>query len=75
VEPNPAFQTNRCHTYLARGAVSDGAQALDPGEEIEVFEAEETEVRRMLREGEITHALVVAAFFWYERLRGLPRGG
>jgi len=70
VEPNPAFQTNRCHTFLARGAIPDGAQALEPGEEIDVFEADEPEVGRMLREGEITHALVVAAFFWYERLRG-----
>ncbi|MFH1679443.1 MAG: NUDIX hydrolase [Candidatus Eisenbacteria bacterium] len=66
VEPNPAFQTNRCHTYLARDVVPDGAQNLEPGEEIEVFEADENEVRRMLREGEIAHALVVAAFFWYE---------
>jgi 8-oxo-dGTP pyrophosphatase MutT (NUDIX family) len=69
VEPNPAFQTNRCHTYLAEGAVRIAEQDPDPGEEIEVLEAGEAEVRRMLADGTITHALVVAAFFWHA-LRG-----
>jgi len=68
VEPNPAFQTNRCHTYLAQDAVPVSPQNLDPGEEIEVFEASEEEVLDMLRSGEIAHALVVAAFFFYHRL-------
>lgn len=66
VEPNPAFQTNRCHTFLAENVVLRGGQSLDPGEEIEVFLAAEDEVERMIREGEIMHALVVAAFYWYK---------
>ncbi len=70
VEPNPAFQNNRCHTYLARDVVLAGTQQLDPGEEIDVFLADEGEVWRMIREGEIAHALVVAAFFWYAAAGG-----
>lgn len=74
VEPNPAFQTNRCSSYLATGARRVGPQEPDPGEEIEVFEADEAEVSRMLRDGRIAHALVVAAFFW-RALRGSPEPG
>jgi 8-oxo-dGTP pyrophosphatase MutT (NUDIX family) len=64
VTPNPATQTNRCHTYLASGARHLAEQSLDPGEEIEVFEADPNDVREMLLDGRITHALVVAAFHW-----------
>ncbi|MFH1278803.1 MAG: NUDIX hydrolase [Candidatus Eisenbacteria bacterium] len=74
VEPNPAFQTNRCFTYLAENAVLRGPQRLDPGEEIEVFRVREAEVWRMIREGEIAHALVVAAFYWYAVRAGGPEG-
>lgn len=68
VEPNPAFQTNRCLTYLAENALPRGTQRLDPGEEIEVFRVPGREVYRMIREGEIAHALVIAAFYWYAAL-------
>lgn len=64
VEPNPAFQTNRCHTFLARGARPEGTMSLDPGEEIEVFLASPDEVVGMVRRGEIRHSLVIAALFW-----------
>lgn len=64
VEPNPAFQTNRCHTFLARDALPEGRMKLDPGEEIEVVLASPGEVARMVRQGEIRHSLVIAALFW-----------
>ncbi len=64
VDPNPAFQTNRCHTYLAVDAMPTGRMKLDPGEEIEVLLSSVDETRRFIREGVITHSLVIAAFFW-----------
>ncbi len=64
VEPNPAFQTNRCHTFLARDAQPDGEMKLDPGEEIEVFLATPQEVASMVQKGEIRHSLVISALFW-----------
>jgi 8-oxo-dGTP pyrophosphatase MutT (NUDIX family) len=67
VHPNPAWQTNRCHSFLAEGCerVHDGRQ--DPGEDIEVVLRPRAEVPRLLREGAISHALIVAAFM-LERL-------
>jgi len=62
VEPNPAIQTNRCHTYLARDVQLKGDQRLDPTESIEVELMDKAAVYEKLRRGEITHGLVVAAF-------------
>jgi ADP-ribose pyrophosphatase len=62
VEPNPAIQTNKCHTYLATDAYLNTQQNLDPTEAILVELIEKQEVYRKIRSGQITHGLVVAAF-------------
>jgi ADP-ribose pyrophosphatase len=63
VHPNPAIQDNRCHTFLALGATPAWPQALDEKEDIEVLLRPLAEIPRLIREGEITHALVIAAFW------------
>jgi ADP-ribose pyrophosphatase len=63
VHPNPAIQNNRCHTFLALGVTPAGPQALDEKEDIEVLLRPLAEIPRLIREGEISHALVVAAFW------------
>lgn len=62
VEPNPAFQDNRCGTLLVQGAQPIAAQDLDPNEEIRVRTVPLTDIPDLIRSGAITHALVVAAF-------------
>jgi len=62
VHPNPALFTNRCHTFLARGAVRRGAPHPDPHEEIEVLTLPLEEVPALIRRGGITHSLVLSAF-------------
>jgi ADP-ribose pyrophosphatase len=73
VHPNPAFLTNRCYTYVARDVVRLQKQEQDEKEDIEVVVRPISEVPRLIREGEITHALVLAAFyrFYMEYLPGL----
>lgn len=66
VAPNPAIQANRCHTFLAAGARPTGTTNLGPGEEIEVVLATAAEVRERVRSGEIDHALVVAALWYWD---------
>jgi 8-oxo-dGTP pyrophosphatase MutT (NUDIX family) len=61
VEPNPAFQNNLCHHFLAEGARRTAAQDLDPGEDIEVDTLSLDEVRRAVRAGSIRHSLVLSA--------------
>lgn len=63
VHPNPAVQTNRCHTFLARGARRVASPTPDPDESLEVVTVPLDEVASLVRDGTITHALVVAAFY------------
>lgn len=67
VHPNPAIQTNRCHSYLALGCTREAEPCTDHGEDIAVELAARNQIPKMLREGAITHSLVVAAFM-LERL-------
>lgn len=62
VEPNPAFQNNRCGTVLVRGVRQVTAQDLDPNEEIRVRLVPLAQIPTLIRSGAITHSLVVAAF-------------
>mgnify|MGYP000917003427 CR=1 FL=1 len=65
VHPNPAIQDNRCHTFLALKVSRSAPQCLDEHEEIEVLARPLEEIPRLIRQGEISHALVVAAFWRY----------
>ncbi|MGC8719261.1 MAG: NUDIX hydrolase [Thermodesulforhabdaceae bacterium] len=62
LHPNPAIQTNLCYTYLARNAYPATRQHLDELEDIEVVLHSIYEIPALLRNGVISHALIVAAF-------------
>lgn len=62
VHPNPAIQSNRCHTFLAAG-VAPAAEARPDGDEvIEVTTVPLETIPALIADGRITHALVIAAF-------------
>ena len=65
VHPNPAIQANRCHTFLAENARIVSAPEPDETEDIRVVLHRVEEIPRLLQEGRITHALVVAGLLWY----------
>lgn len=65
VQANPAFMNNSCHNFLATGCKRLRPTSLDVGEDIEVLLFPLQEVGRMLKDGTIRHAMVVAAFFGY----------
>jgi len=73
VHPNPAIQSNRCHSFLALDCVKQHEGRQDQGEDIEVERVPRAEVPRLILGGHITHSLVVVAFF-LERLRGESEG-
>lgn len=70
VEPNPAFQDNLCHHYLAEDVRVEHAQELDRGEDITVETLALDEVRARIRSGEIRHSLVLCALSHVLDLRG-----
>lgn len=65
VHPNPAIQNNRCYTFLAEQCLPAGGQQQDEKEDIEVVLIPLNDIPRLIREGIITHALVIAAFYRY----------
>ena len=62
IHPNPAIQNNRCHTFLARNAAHRSLVSFDSTEETEVVLVPLDAVPDLIREGVISHALVVVAF-------------
>ncbi len=68
VHSNPAIQDNATYTFLATGLEREGEPDPDGAEDLEVVEVGLDEVDELIRRGEITHSLVVAAFYWL-RLR------
>lgn len=88
VDPNPAFLSNRCWTFLATSCRRDGTAAPDPSEELTVRTVGLAVFSDLVADGTIRHALVVAAHDhlrrgiersapWAEALRngdGSPRG-
>ncbi|MSR64621.1 MAG: NUDIX hydrolase [Verrucomicrobiae bacterium] len=69
VHPNPAFQSNICHTILIRNAHKTSETEFDSGEDIAVHLVPLKEIPDMIREGKITHSLVILAFYWLELKR------
>ena len=65
VRPNPAFMNNWCYSYLATDVVkvSDGHQ--DDAEDLELADADISEIPDLIASGEIDHSLVLSAFFFY----------
>jgi ADP-ribose pyrophosphatase len=62
VHPNPAIQGNYCHTFLARKVRPGVKIELDTTEETEVVLVPLSSIKELIASGEITHALVIAAF-------------
>lgn len=65
VHPNPAIQDNICYTYLARNVERVGEPKPDGTEDIATFLTLTSEMIELVSNGEITHALVISALYWY----------
>ena len=66
VHPNPAIQGNRCYSFLARDVRQVAAPRLDGAEDITLLQVPLRQIPDLIRQGKITHSLVVAAFLWLE---------
>ena len=63
--PNASACTNVSHTFLATDVEKTSTQHLEQTEDIAVYELPESEVRRLLQEGEIHQALMAAPLWKY----------
>ena len=69
VTPNPAILNNRCHTYLAQNARLVAAPQMDGSEDIQTAVVDAAEIPALITSGQINHALVIAAFYFYGQYR------
>jgi 8-oxo-dGTP pyrophosphatase MutT (NUDIX family) len=69
VHPNPAVQSNRCYTFLARDARKVAEPKPDTNESFVQHSYPLEQVPRLIAERRISHALVVAAFRLLDRDR------
>ncbi len=64
VFPNPAFMNNKCTTFLWRECVKVSEQNLDHDELIKIKEFSFKEVKSLIENGVIRHAIILNAFFF-----------
>ncbi len=64
VRPNPAIHDNWLHTFLARDAQFERAPVHEATEHTVVRLVPLADIPRLIAAGTITHALVVAGFYW-----------
>ena len=64
IHPNPAIQSNRCHSFVAFDVEQRHLPSFDSTEETEVVLVPLARIPHLIQSGEITHALVVVAFHW-----------
>jgi 8-oxo-dGTP pyrophosphatase MutT (NUDIX family) len=65
VNPNPALFNNRCYTFVASNVRKSGDPTPDQAEDIEVLLIPLSDIPELIRKGEIDHAMVIIAFYWY----------
>ena len=63
--PNPAFMTNECHSFVWTDCEHVQEQQLDRNEDIEIVLKTFDEIVEALRRGEVSHSLMMNAFFLY----------
>lgn len=67
--PNPALFTNRLHSFIAEGCAKVHAGHLDAAEDIQVVLEPRSRVPELVRSGQVTHSLVLAALY-FDAIKG-----
>jgi hypothetical protein len=63
-QPNPAIITNRLHSFLALDCEQVHGGAPEASEDISVELVPRAQLKELVKRGEITHALVLAALYF-----------
>ena len=66
IDPNPAILSNQCYVFFADQVKLTGTQQFDELEEIELTYFTYQQVKEKIRQGKVTHSLVLAAFLLFE---------
>jgi len=69
VHPNPSIQNNLQHYIVATNCRRVREPALDHAEDIAVRLVRLADIPRMIEAGEITHGIVIGAFYYFDLYR------
>jgi ADP-ribose pyrophosphatase len=64
-QANPAIQNNRVYHYLAVDCEKTHEVKFDSTENVVTKLVDSAKISSLIKSGEITHSLVIAAFHWY----------
>ncbi len=67
--PNPAILDNHCHTFLALNARPVAPPQPEGSEDIEFELVDISDIPELIASGQITHALVISAFYFFDQYR------
>ena len=62
VHPNPAFQQNHCHYFLALDACKESEQNLEPLEVLDIYPVPLKSIEQLIADGDISHAVTICGF-------------
>ena len=66
VNPNPAIHSHYCYTYWIKNCKKVEEPSFDgPNEKIEHVLKTPAEILKLINNKQITHSLVIVAFFWF----------
>ena len=68
--PNPALNNAYCHVAVAKGCHLATEPSPDPFEKIEVVLHPSDQVRSLIKNGDLCHAQVIAAFALLDTIHG-----
>jgi ADP-ribose pyrophosphatase len=73
LNPNPALFGNRVHSFVANGCERVAEIRRESTEDTYIELVPRCDIRARVRAGDIDHALVVAALYWWELSRPEPQ--
>ena len=72
--PNPAFQSNRCHTVLVRNCQIKHPVEWDRGEDLVTRQVPVEEIAGLIASGRVRHSIIIAALYHFELWRRKQAG-
>ncbi len=67
INPNPAFMTNTCYTFVAEGLADTCKKQFDEHEMIRTELVPETDIEAHIDSGALNSATMMQALYWYKK--------
>lgn len=66
ITPNPALMSNKCYVFFADNCEYTSKTDFDDFEDIEIIKISQNEIEQKMRDGDIAHSIILAAYNLYK---------